>query len=252
MSKIDLFSNDPIEVYNLLLSGKLKKFPNNYLDQEACKEIMRYVLLDTLKMSRQDICDNVNYVFLQQYKLGYFRKLFDCKIHQLVNYCFPEMEIYPWELKAVPNNFWKDENNRKEFLLWLAKKEGLDLTKRKDAAKITRDILYKYGGYKAAIYSGGIYPLICLVTGNSIKEWELEKMSVWTKEKAIEAIKWLIEEKLQWSYDEVYNNLTANVFRKYNLDGLLNCYCNHSPLKALQLAYPGKYTSLAHQNPFKK
>ena len=75
------------------------------------------------------------------------------------------------------------------------------------------------------------------------------KTSTWTDEKVTEAVKWLIEEKLKWSEEDVINKMSASVFREYNLDGMLQKHCNHSPLKALQIAYPGKYTSLKNVRP---
>lgn len=43
-------------------------------------------------------------------------------------------------------------------------------------------------------------------------EWNLIKVNSWNEEKTIEAVHWLIEEKLKCSHEEVYNNLSASVF----------------------------------------
>ena len=80
-------------------------------------------------------------------------------------------------------------------------------------------------------------------------EWDTIKVGAWSKEKVIIAVRWLIEEKLKWSYEEVYNNISASIFYKNNLGGMLSKFCNNSPLIALQIAYPGKYTSLKNKKP---
>ena len=56
-----------------------------------------------------------------------------------------------------------------------------------------------------------------------------------------------IEEKLKWTKEEVINNITVQIFYDNDLGGLLSKYCGNSPLKALQIAYPGEYTNLKHE-----
>ena len=235
----------PVEVYSLVVSGSLKRFPNGYLDKDNCKEIIRYVLLDTLHMTREEICEKISINFLKKYRIGCFNRMFNYKIADIASYCFPEMDIRPWELTKVDNKFWHNPDNRREFLLWVAQKEKLDMTNINDVRKINANLLRKHGGSRSFRDSDGVFSVISLVTGDSIKEWELVKMSKWTEAKAIEAMHWLIEEKLGWTDEEVYNNLTVHTFYEYNLGGLLKNYCGHRPLRALEIAYPGKFTSLA-------
>ena len=59
----------PIDVYDLVRTGELKKFPNNYLDKGIIKDIVRKVLLEEKKLTREDIITKVNYEFLMNLKI---------------------------------------------------------------------------------------------------------------------------------------------------------------------------------------
>ena len=230
----------PLEVYALVVRGVIKKFPNGYLDKERIKTIVRYVMLDAYNFTRQDVIQVVNHEFFQKNFLGGVRKLFDYGDNEVLIYSFPEWELKQWNFRKAPPNFWKNKANQKEFVLWICDKEGLNPNKKEDLRKITANVIEKYGGSKPLVGAGGLYELLCSVTGKRYKKWEIIKMSVWSKQEAIEATKWLVEEKLKLTPNQVCN-LNVSDFTKYNLDGMLQKMFNHSILMALDLAYPGMY-----------
>lgn len=247
--KIDTTFLTPLEVYSLVVNEDLKKFPNGYITKESMKEILRYVILEKLHMSRYDICHNISYPYLRKYKLGGTRRAFNSSIFSLITYCFPEFDINYWELNKVENGFWEKEENRKDFMTWLAEKEGICLDSIPDLTKIDAKLIQKHGGSKAIKYGGGVYELIKLVAMVDVKEWQVIKMPVWTEEKVKSAVKWLVEERLKWTKEQVVDGISANVFYDNDLGGMLKRYCNHSPLRALQIAYPGKYTKVRNSRP---
>ena len=53
--------------------------------------------------------------------------------------------------------------------------------------------------------------------------------------------KTLIEKVLKWSDDEIKRKLSANIFRKYLLTGMLNVLFNGGAYLAIENAYPGKF-----------
>lgn len=63
----------------------------------------------------------------------------------------------------------------------------------------------------------------------------------WTKKRGIEAIRWLIDEKLKLSDSEVINNVNRDLFRKSGLGGCLRICFDDSPIKAIVESYPEKY-----------
>lgn len=238
--KRDYTKMTPLEVYELVATGKLKKFPNNYLTQEIIKVIVRHLILVVFQFTREDVITKINHNFFVQNFLGGARKFFDCSDMVMLIYCFPEWEIKYWEFKEVPAGFWMNVENRKAFVLWIAEKENLDLDTKEGFRKITAQTIYKYAGCKPLSYSGGIFELLNVVADNRYKKWEITKMLSWSKQDIIDATKWLIEEKLCYTPEQVCN-IKVEDFALNNLDGMLQKGCNHSILMALELAYPGKY-----------
>lgn len=247
-SKVDITNLSDVEIYLLVREGIISRFPQSFLNEFSCKRILRWLCLENYHMTRDEIC-NIRQDFLFLNSLGGFRKIFDYNMFSLIQYCFPELNIKHWETAKVSDHFWEDKENQREFVEWMAEKEKIDLNNLKDVSKITANMLTKYGGSKARRIAGGTFELISSATGNKFQEWEIFKMDVWTEEKAIKAVKWLIEQKLKWSNEQIQEYLTASVFQKNHLGGLLKNYCNNSPLKAINIAYPGRFKSLKYSRP---
>lgn len=239
MRKIIYEELSPLEVYALVVTGKLKKFPNGYLNKERIKEIVRNQILNVYRYAREDIL-TLQHSFFQENFLGGARKFFNDSNVSLLIYSFPEWNLKHWEFNKVPSKFWKEKSNQEDFVNWIAEKEGLDLNNKEHVRKITADIIEKYGGSKPMIYAGGIYELLNTVLKNKFRKWEVMKIASWSNEDIISATKWLIEEKLCYTPEQVCN-ISVRDFAKYNLDGMLQKTCNHSILSALKLAYPGTY-----------
>ncbi|WP_195469757.1 hypothetical protein [Clostridium sp. D43t1_170807_H7] len=58
---------------------------------------------------------------------------------------------------------------------------------------------------------------------NKYKEWEFKVVpkNFWRKEKSIEAIKWLIEEKIRLSDKDLKEQLSRKLFKDNGLSGML-------------------------------
>lgn len=230
----------PLEMYALVASGKLRKFPNNYLDKSSIKEMLRYVILESYHYTREEVLVKVNKSFLQANYLGGAYKFFNKSNIEMLIACFPEWNLKPWEFREVKNGFWNDVKNQREFLFWVAEKEGIDLTTKSGLRSMTARIIQMHGGSKAIIHAGGTFELLDIVACGKYKKWEIAKMSSWSKAEIIEATKWLVEERLNYTPRQVCN-LKVTDFIENNLDGMLQKACNHSIIAALEMAYPGMY-----------
>ena len=123
---------------------------------------------------------------------------------------------------------------------WICVKECIHRDKRKFCKTMSIELFEKYGLKKAVTRMGGLYNYVNYVYPGKFKPWELHMNQI-TDEIAMQAIKWLIEEKLQWTKEEVCKNICANTFRDYGLESILSHKFNNSPIKALEFAYPGEY-----------
>lgn len=247
-SGLDYTSLTAVQVYDYVVAGRILTFPNGYVIPENMKEILREVILKRHKLTKEEICKKVNYTYLKRFQLGGARRAFNGSMYELITYCFPEFNIKRWELNKVPNGYWKNKEFKKEFMLWVAEKEGIDLESVSDLSRITAKLIQSYGGSKV-IDDMTVFEAIKLIAQTDVREWQVIKVPSWTDEKVKEAVRWLIEEKLKWSHDEVVEKISARVFYAHDLGGMLRKHCNHSPIKALQIAYPCEYTKLRNVRP---
>ncbi len=230
----------PIPMYCRLLKGEIKAFPNNYLDKKSIKVMVRHLLLTLYGYTREDVLTKVDHAFFRQHCLGGAKKFFNkCEIDMII-YCFPEWELKAWEFRKTPQNFWKSKENQRDFVLWLAKKENIELQTKEDYRKLTVEVIMKYGGGKAMKHAGSLFDLLNTVACDKYKRWEITKNSPWREEEIVPAIKWLVEEKMGYTPEQACG-LTRKDFADNNLDGLLQRAGNRSVLRALELAYPGVY-----------
>ena len=101
----------------------------------------------------------------------------------------------------------------------------------------------KLGGMLAKVFDGSTYAAINNAYPEKYKPWQFEHApnSYWTKERAVEATIWLIEEKLKWSEEDVVKKLSKKIFYDNGLGGMLKAVFVNSPYAAINNAYPGKY-----------
>ena len=78
---------------------------------------------------------------------------------------------------------------------------------------------------------------------NKFKEWEFKLVpkNFWTKEKGIEATRWLVEEKLKLPDSDLKRSLSSKLFYDNGLRGMLMTCFDCSYKKALQETYPDKF-----------
>lgn len=72
--KVDWNLLKPVDVWYAVWTGKIKVFPNNYLDKDICKELIRTLVIDELHLSRKEILE-INFKFLAKYKPGRTRNI---------------------------------------------------------------------------------------------------------------------------------------------------------------------------------
>jgi len=75
------------------------------------------------------------------------------------------------------------------------------------------------------------------------KPWEVSSVhhNYWTLANGVMATKWIIEEILELTNEEIIKKLPLSVFKKNGLGGMLQKCYNSSPSKAINCAYPGRF-----------
>ena len=73
-------------------------------------------------------------------------------------------------------------------------------------------------------------------------EFKVTNRNCWKDtNRCVEAIRWLIETKLQLTDDESKEQLSIKFFNDNGLGGMLETRFNNSAIKAINTAYPGKF-----------
>ena len=89
----------------------------------------------------------------------------------------------------------------------------------------------------------GVYP-------NQFKVWELQYVpkNFWNQDTGIQTTKWLIEEKLRWSDDDIREKMNTKIFDKYRLDWMFELLYNNSSWKAHQCGLSQSFQGVGNEN----
>lgn len=107
-----------IQTYEDLLKGKIKRFPkgtwsdNKEENKRLFKLLIRHAILHIIKWDKENFCLKFCLKVIIKLKLNTgFYKTYNRNIFPLIEECFPEFQLQPWELKIVhaPKNYWTIE-----------------------------------------------------------------------------------------------------------------------------------------------
>ena len=228
---------------NKFKEWEFKQVPINFWTKEKGIEVTKWLIEEKLKLTDDEIKEHLS------------QKLFrDNGLISMLNYCFNSSpykainETYPnkfkeWEFSTTPNNFWNKEKGL-EATKWLME-EKLKLTDEQLKEQLSTKLFEDNGliGMLSICFNSSPYQTISETYPNKFKEWEFKNVPInlWTKEKGIEATKWLIEEKLKLTDEEIKEQLSQKLFRDNNLSGMLQQCFKGSPYQAINETYPNKF-----------
>ena len=230
---------------DVLVKGK--NFPHGTWNcdekYENAKNVTKTLIEKVLKWSDTDIKEKLSANTFRKYSLtGMFIILFNASPYLAIDNAYPG-KFKQWDLPSVSKKFWNMETAR-EATIWLIE-EKLKWSDDDIKEKISSNIFEKnsLGGMLAILFNDNSYFAIENAYPGKFKPWELSGTPkyFWNLKTAIDATRWLIEEKLKWSDDDIKNKLSKNTFRKNSLGGMLAVLFNDSPYRAIENAYPGKF-----------
>lgn len=236
-----------IEVYNLVLSNKIARFPRNFwkeISEKELRELLIYFFEEILHWTIEDIKNKVDSYIFSKYKLGggMFQDIFEGSPFKVVNFTYPNC-IKEWELRNTPLSYWTIDRCVEATKHILEKENWTDEDIKN---KPIVELFNKYGitTVYVNIFEGNVYNLINTVFPNRFKPWELPyaPKNYWNIETGVEAIKWMLEEKLNWNDEDIKKNFKRDTFREFKLEAMLNKVFDYSPFKAINMTYPGRFT----------
>jgi len=191
-------------------------------------------------------------------------------VHAAISEAYPELGIRKWEMGKASNGFFNSLENRRAVLEWILRERANGegnrtaeetralATLKSDPAVLTsqdwklinrlrskdprdlgsRDFEATGQQHLLSIYGGSPYRVVsALMPESGIMQWEMGCVGAGffgKKENRKAAIKWLVEVKLKCDP----RDMTAPLFSKNRLGGLLRDHYNSSPCLAVQEAYP--------------
>lgn len=226
-----------------------KRFPMgtwiyfDVVDYNAAAIVTKAMIEDVLKWSEEDVVRKLNSKTFTDNKLGgMFDSVFNRSTYAAINNAYPE-KYKPWQFANVPNSYWTKETAA-EATMWLIE-EKLKWSEEELLKKLSTKTFYDNGlrGMLNAVFVNSPYSAINSAYPDKYKPWQFPNvpLSYWNNETAAEATKWLIEEKLKWSEEDVVKKLSQKIFYDNGLRGMLARVFDGSTYAAINNAYPGKY-----------
>jgi len=237
----------PVEVFKLVLGGKLKRFPpDSWTEPDAVEngvEILRFLFESILQWSPKDIKKNYSRKLFIDYKLeGLFKIVFNSSPFQALNALYPN-QFREWELHYAPNKFWTEETGI-QATRWLVE-EKLKWTENDIKEKLMKQVFCdnELGGMLRILYGNSVWRAVNQSYPSKFKEWELQTThnNFWNETTGIKATKWLIEEKLKWTETDIKEKITYKIFCNNGLGGMLFGVYHGSPWQAINAAYPNQF-----------
>lgn len=235
------------EIYQEILDGKRNRFPRNTWNSDKnndmAKRVTRYLVTNILKWNKEEIKLHWGNALIVKYRLhGLLKLKYENSPYAMINDVYPN-RFKEWEFKMTPLNFWTKEKAL-QLLRWIIEEEE----------KLSPQKLLQIYGQKwlserrlsaplRVIWDGSPYAMINDLYPNRFKEWEFTKApnNFWTKEKALQALKWTIEEKEKLNQEQLKNIYGKKWLTQLGLRGVIQLYWNDSPYAMINDLYPNQF-----------
>ena len=226
---------DPVGLYEQIRKGKRSRFPPGYFlydtENEAVRKIVRFFVKDILGyMTREDILRKIRKDDFYQHKLaGLVALKYDSSPSLAVMDAFPELSMRPWEFHECHNNYWSGEGGYERaveaFRFVFHERMGL-FSKEEILPYLNNEKILEVGlgGAFKRGFGSNLYLCAEKCFPGLLKEWEPGEHVVnnyWTKEKGIKALRWLFEEHLGFTRDEIIEHFSRDFAKKHQLYGML-------------------------------
>ena len=249
-TKEEIFNMNAVDVYTMVLKGDIiKKFPNGFWQQPKAKEsaakCTRYLIEEVLNYDSEMLKENnIINIFAENKLSGMIMKCFGNSPYEAINNAYPN-KYKEWEFSFVPRGFWNDKENGIKATKWLIE-EKLKLNDKELKERLSKKLFIENGltGMLNICFNNSPYDAINAAYPNKYKEWEFKNVprSYWNeKENSIKATKWLIEEKLKLSDEELKEKLSQKLFTENGFRSMLTCCFSNSPYEAINTVYPNKF-----------
>lgn len=237
--KKNLDKCSPIEIFEMILSKQIKRFPPNFwkndFSLDYAEELGKYVIEKFLNNDDVLILENYGNGFINKVHLHSALKLFNGCAFEYIDFLYPN-RFKAWQFKSCPNAYWNSQTAI-EATKWLIE-ECLKWDDYDVKTKVDSNIfnLYKLNGMLSTVYNDSVFSAINTAYPNRYHPWELNHvpLNYWKKEQNVkDALKWLIEEKLDLCEKEIPDKISIELLTQNGLSGILRWYNPYDILEKL-------------------
>jgi hypothetical protein len=238
---------ESVRYYREMLNEKRSRFPTHFFDEhrEQAPFVTRYLIEHVLGWGEEDIKTKFDGDVLNRYGLsGFYLHVYKKHLYDVIQDAYP-YRFFPWEIKRVPQHYWKNKENCIRATEWLLE-EKLGWTEE-EIKKGYNMMVFKDHGFMGMIkggWQGSIFDLLDAVYPGKFKIWELEnyKIRTWTPELGIQVIRHFIEEKMKWNEEDIKKKWRVRELKKQGIYRVLQACFDRNMFAAIDAAYPGKFT----------
>ncbi|OTZ79392.1 hypothetical protein BK768_07350 [Bacillus thuringiensis serovar tohokuensis] len=242
------YNNSPYRMLNDAYPGHVKEWelkmaPLHFWTKENGLNALKWTIEEKEQLDEKEILKVYSTKWLAKHKLTTpCRIFFKDSPYMMINSLYPG-RFKEWQFQCVPKYFWT-KKIAIEALLWtIEKKEQLnagELLQKYSLRWIKEQNLYSPC---FIFWKGSPYAFLNELYPNRFKEWELlvTPKGFWTKEKALEALKWTIEEKEKLSDKELKSKYSMKWLIQHGLRTPVNQFFKDSPYQFLNDLYPNRF-----------
>ncbi|PFE15280.1 hypothetical protein CN307_12955 [Bacillus cereus] len=235
------------EIYQEILDGKRRNFPqytwSEDVNRELAKRITRYLLEVVLSWDTEQIINGWTRELIVKYKLsGMLGIVYKGNLNQPLHDAYPD-RFKEWQLRVAPIGYWTAENSLEALKWTIEVKEQLsdqELMRVYDKGWLRH---HKLGTPLKVYWNESPFHMLNALYPGKFKAWQMRKTprGFWTKETALDLLKWTIEVKEQLTDEQLKQVYEISWLRKHNLSTPLKVFWNTQPFTMLNDLYPGRF-----------
>ncbi|GLV64680.1 hypothetical protein Bmyc01_33500 [Bacillus mycoides] len=236
------------DIYQEILEGKRSRFPANTWKEdkngELSRRVTKYLIETILIWNKEDIKLKWNTPLIVKYKLrGALKHRYNNSPYKMIEDLYPN-QFKEWEFLMTPNKFWTKEKALKVLKWTIEEKEKLTHSQLTQVYSIKWLTKHKLTSPCQIFWGNSPYFMLNDLYPRKFKEWEFKftPTGFWNKKRALEALKWTIEEKERLTEEQLLRIFTRRWLVKHKLCTPLKRYWNGSPYEMLNALYPNRYS----------
>ena len=176
LTQIEL--NTPEQVYQAVLDGRLKRFPNGFWNtygaEQRAARCLRYLYENILHLKDLEIPEVTTVELLYKYKLkGLLVRVFKGNLFNAMENAYPGV-YKPYMFPTVGSDYWSDETCA-EAVRWLIL-DKLKLSKEEVKEQFSCKLLVKHS-MRSLVMRYSVFQILELAFPGEYKPWELNKLS---------------------------------------------------------------------------